>query len=44
MRHTKPADPVEREGESDLSRLYALVLVVEVVVILSLYWLGRHFG
>jgi hypothetical protein len=28
-----------------LSRLtYALVLVVEVVVIAALYWVGRHFA
>ncbi len=36
--------PGARPGESNLSFTYALVLVVEVMVILSLYWLGRHFG
>ena len=25
-------------------RTYALVLVVEAVVIASLYWVGRHFA
>jgi hypothetical protein len=25
-------------------RTYALVLVVEVVVIAALYWIGRHFA
>jgi len=25
-------------------RTYALVLVVEVLVIATLYWLGRHFA
>lgn len=40
-----PADhPGSRPGESDLSRTYILVLVVEVIVILGLFWLGRHFG
>lgn len=31
-------------GDSDMTRTYTAVLVVEVVVILGLYWLGRHFG
>jgi hypothetical protein len=30
--------------EADLSRTYVLVLVVEVVVILALYWVGRVFS
>jgi hypothetical protein len=25
-------------------RTYALVLIVEVVVIATLYWIGRHFA
>ena len=33
-----------RPGDSDMTGLYAAVLIVEVIVILSLYWLGRHFG
>ena len=33
-----------RPGDSDMTGLYAAVLVVEVIVILGLYWLGRHFG
>ena len=36
--------PGAHPGESDLSSTYALVLVVEVIVILGLYWLGRQFG
>jgi hypothetical protein len=31
-------------GDSDMTGLYTAVLVVEVIVILGLYWLGRHFG
>ena len=30
--------------EPDLTRTYALVLVVEVVVIAALYWVGRYFA
>ena len=30
--------------EDDLSRTYTLVLVVEVIVILALYALGRYFA
>jgi len=30
--------------DADLSRTYVLVLVVEVIVILALYWLGRAFS
>jgi hypothetical protein len=26
------------------SRTYALVLVVEILVIAALYWVGRHFA
>lgn len=33
-----------RPGDSDMTGLYAAVLIVEVIVILGLYWLGRHFG
>ncbi len=33
-----------RPGDSDMKGLYAAVLVVEFLVILGLYWLGRHFG
>ncbi len=40
--------PSERPGthpdDSNLSATYALVLVVEVIVILGLYWIGRQFG
>jgi hypothetical protein len=34
------ADP----PDADLSRTYALVVVVEVLVVAALYWLGRYFG
>jgi hypothetical protein len=34
----------DQAGESDLTRTYALVLLVEALVILGLYWLSRHFG
>jgi hypothetical protein len=30
--------------EADLSRTYVLVLVVELGVLLALYWLGRYFA
>jgi hypothetical protein len=31
-------------GESDLTRTYIAVLVVEAIVIVALYALGRYFG
>jgi hypothetical protein len=31
-------------GDTDLSRTYALVLAIEVVVIVALYALGAYFG
>ncbi|MFI5177574.1 MAG: hypothetical protein ACHQO8_03370 [Vicinamibacterales bacterium] len=31
-------------GERDLSRTYALVIVIEALVIGALYWLGAHFA
>jgi hypothetical protein len=30
--------------EADLTRTYVLVIVVEAIVILALYWLGRVFS
>ncbi len=36
--------PGDRPGESNLSSTYTLVVVVEVLMVLSLYWLGRQFG
>ena len=36
--------PDDRAGESNMSSTYILVVAVEVLVILSLYWLGRQFG
>ena len=32
------------DGERDLSRTYALVIVVEALVIGALYWLGVYFA
>jgi hypothetical protein len=39
-----PAPPVPPPVEKDLSRTYTLVLVIEAVVILALYALGRYFA
>ena len=36
--------PGVHAGESDLSRTYIRVLLVEVLVITSLFFLGRYFG
>lgn len=33
-----------QETDANLSRTYTLVVIVEVVVIVALYWLGRHFA
>ena len=44
-----PADPRSGasqvgRGETDFTRIYVLVVVLEVVVIGGLYWLGRYFS
>jgi hypothetical protein len=31
-------------GETDFSRTYVLVVVVEIAAIAGLYWLGRYFS
>ena len=31
-------------GDTNQSRVYLAVLIVEAVVIVALYWLGRHFA
>jgi len=36
--------PESESGDSDLSTTYVLVIIVEIIVIASLYWLGRYFG
>jgi hypothetical protein len=36
--------PPHPAGDRDLSRTYALVIVVEAIVIGALYWLGAHFS
>jgi hypothetical protein len=33
----------EPDGAS-LSRSYAMVVVIEILVLAGLFWLGRHFG
>ena len=38
------ATPASADHGSDLSYRYALVIVIEVIVIAALYWLGRHFA
>lgn len=35
---------VAESDESDLSRSYVAVLLIEVAVLAGLFWLGRHFG
>jgi len=39
-----PERPANASGESDLSTRYVLAVIIEVVVLVGLYWLGRHFG
>jgi hypothetical protein len=36
--------PSSSPDETNPSGVYALVLVVEVLVITALYWVGRHFS
>ena len=36
-----PTSPVQ---ETNMSRTYVLVVLVEIVTLLSLYGLGRYFG
>ena len=36
--------PSHPTGERDLSRTYALVILVEAIAIGALYWLGAHFS
>lgn len=41
----EPANrPGSSPGDSDLSRTYMLVLLVEALVVVALYGLGRYFG
>ena len=41
---TEAAGPGGEADESDLSRSYVAVLLVEVAVVIALIWLGWHFG
>jgi hypothetical protein len=36
--------PPKSEAEQDLRLVYVLVVIVEALVIASLYWLGRSFA
>ena len=36
--------PAAREPETDFSRTYILVVLIELAVIAALYWFGRHFA
>jgi hypothetical protein len=38
------AHPPKGETEQDLRLVYVAVVVVEVIVVASLYWLGRVFS
>lgn len=38
------APPGVGRGETDFTRIYVLVVILEVVVIGGLYWLGRYFS
>jgi len=44
MPSTDPAGRAAEADESDLSRSYTAVILVEVVVVAALLWLGSHFG
>ena len=33
-----------RQPETDFTRTYVLVVVVEILVVAALYWFGRHFS
>jgi hypothetical protein len=44
---TSPSGPPEPQVHprlTDSSRLFALVVVVEILSIAALYWFGRYFG
>jgi hypothetical protein len=45
--HTAPDDPPDADAEPqqrNWTRTYVYVIVVEMVVLLALYWLQSHFG
>jgi hypothetical protein len=33
-----------RERETDFTRTYIMVVIVEILVVAGLYWFGRHFS
>jgi hypothetical protein len=33
-----------RPPETDFTRTYVLVVIVEILVVAGLYWFGRHFS
>jgi hypothetical protein len=44
MSSPKQAPSGSEPDDTPLSRSYAAVVVIQVGVLLGLYWLGRHFG
>jgi hypothetical protein len=44
MSPTDRLGQVAEADETNLSRSYVTVLLIEVVVLVGLFWLGRHFG
>ena len=41
---SRDVDPPAVDAGSDLTPVYVRVLVVEVLVLVALFWLGRHFA
>jgi hypothetical protein len=33
-----------RKRETDFTRTYVMVVIVEILVVAGLYWFGRHFS
>ena len=33
-----------RQRETDFTRTYVLIVLVEILVVAGLYWFGRHFS
>ena len=36
--------PDDARGDSDLTRSYVTVIVIQILVMAALYWFGRHFS
>jgi len=41
---TQPADRHAEPAETDMTRIYLLVIVVEVITLGALYWMQRVFA